>query len=47
MVVTINVNCCEVKDTVSPLIKARNKTVMGFMDKSAETIPVVSVKGFC
>ena len=38
--VAINVNAGVVKGTVSPLVKTRNKTLMGSMDKSVETMPI-------
>ena len=38
--VAININAGVVKGTVSPLVKTRNKTLMGSMDEFVEAIPV-------
>ena len=40
VVVAVNVNTREIKGTVSPLVKTRNKALMGSTDESAETIPI-------
>ena len=36
----VNVNAYEVKGTASPLVKTREKTLMGSMDESAEATPI-------
>ena len=41
--VAVNVNAGEVKGTVSPLVKTRNKALMGSTDESAET---KQIRGF-
>ena len=38
--VAANVNVGEIKGTVRPLVKTRNKDLMGSTEESAETIPI-------
>ena len=40
MEVTVNVNADEVKGTISTLLDCRNKSLVGSIEKSAETMPV-------
>ena len=40
VVVTVNVNADEFKGTVSTLVDSRNKSLVGFIEESLETIVV-------